>query len=276
MEHKEKKNLKKGIKIVLNVFRYFTVILVTAYLFILFLSTLDSNDFWFSMIIVSTIVAVYTLYFVIIPTIALWVYSFIISVKSISVWKDASLNNRILFFLHLFDFVLVVGVILMSARPAFHCDPFMMEKQYEKNWKEMRAIVKDTRSMLPDSSSLRLEFKEGFKSEGMQSKSDLLDATQMQEIEKRLDRVGCIGIWVRNYNDPGYAELNFRRIGMGMYSFRLYDHKLTAEECDSLNKDCQYIVCNDSTVLEYGGGAFGSQCFPNKENYIRKKHNRNK
>ncbi|MDE6402269.1 MAG: hypothetical protein K2K86_00495, partial [Muribaculaceae bacterium] len=58
-----------------------------------------------------------------------------------------------------------------------------------------------------------------------------------------------------------YSRLRFRRVGMGMYSFRLYLNHLTPEQREGLNKYGTLIVYNDSTVFEYGGGVFGPQYF---------------
>ena len=53
------------------------------------------------------------------------------------------------------------------------------------------------------------------------------------------------------------------------------DNEKKNQMSDSLNRYCELIVCNDSRVLIYGGGAFGNQFFPNKEKFFLKKHNRN-
>ncbi|MBD5387588.1 hypothetical protein HDR70_06870, partial [bacterium] len=73
-----------------------------------------------------------------------------------------------------------------------------------------------------------------------------------------------------NYSNSSYSRLLFRRIGMGMYSFRFYDHPLSLEQQDSLNLKENLIVFNDSTVFEYGSGAFGSLDFPDKEKFLEK------
>ena len=72
--------------------------------------------------------------------------------------------------------------------------------------------------------------------------------------------------------NPDYSTLRFRRIGMGMYSFRLYDQPLTPQQQDSINADDCLIVYNDSTVFEFGGGAFGIQHFVGKDEFLKDLH----
>lgn len=94
----------------------------------------------------------------------------------------------------------------------------------------------------------------------------------MKELRRLLeDFCGCIGIDVNNYPNTGYSTMFFRRVGMGMYSFRFYDHPLSPVQQDSINARENLIVFNDSTVFEYGGGAFGSLNFPDKEEFLKNK-----
>lgn len=70
-----------------------------------------------------------------------------------------------------------------------------------------------------------------------------------------------------------YGTLLFRRVGMGLYSYRLYKSPLHKTDLDNINADDRYIVYNDSTVFEYAGGVFGTQIFEGKDSYLQ---NRNK
>lgn len=265
---------KSRVSIVLLVFRYISVIIVTLYLIGLFITTLDTTDLWTGIIIVATIAISIVMPFITLPIVGFWIYSFAESLKGRKKIFSGTKNNNILLLLQIFDIILVLAVIIMYNRPAFSCNAKIMETQYEKNWKEMHKIIKETRDLLPDSSSIFLEFKEGYMSDGSRSKSDLLDAMQLKKLEEDLDNVGCVGIRVDNYGKNGYGKLLFRRKDLGLYSYRLYYETLPKEKQDSLNTDYRFIVYNDSVVFEYGGGAFGSQDFPGKKEYMEKKNKR--
>ena len=74
--------------------------------------------------------------------------------------------------------------------------------------------------MLPDITELYVEIKNG-----TVPQSDILSERDLKELKRLLeDFCGCIGIDVNNYSNSSYSRLLFRRIGMGMYSFRFYDH----------------------------------------------------
>lgn len=136
----------------------------------------------------------------------------------------------------------------------------------ENGWR-MRDIADRYRRMLPDSSQLIVEFENR-----SMPQSIVLNKQDMEKLENELEDCGCIGIEINNYSNPDYSTLRFRRIGMGMYSFRLYDHPLTPQQQDSINADDCLIVYNDSTVFEFGGGAFGIQHFVGKDEFLKDLH----
>jgi hypothetical protein len=49
---------------------------------------------------------------------------------------------------------------------------------------------------------------------------------------------------------------------MGKYFYELFDDDLTQEQIKQYNDSCTHIFYKKNIVLEYGGGAVGSQCFP--------------
>jgi hypothetical protein len=77
-------------------------------------------------------------------------------------------------------------------------------------------------------------------------------------IKQKLDNANCILI---ESGEP--AKIGFKRSGMGMYSFNVFDKPIPHESRKKYNDSCTYILANDKLVLEYGGGAIGSQCFYN-------------
>ena len=82
----------------------------------------------------------------------------------------------------------------------------------------------------------------------------------LQELKAYLDKANCISISNRDVCEIGYA-----RSGMGKYSYLIFDKPLNDEEKKQYNNGCSYIFYKDNIVLEYGGGAVGSQCFPDRE-----------
>ena len=80
----------------------------------------------------------------------------------------------------------------------------------------------------------------------------------LKVLKYKLDKANCIQI---ESGEP--TKIGFKRSGLGLYSFRVFENPMN----DSLRKfysnDCTFIIANDKLVLEFGGGAIGSQCFQN-------------
>ena len=88
-------------------------------------------------------------------------------------------------------------------------------------------------------------------------------------IRSRLKAMGCIGLEAsRNY--PEYTSIWFRRVGAGMYSYILHPQPFTDDEKEKILED--YTICpyNDHVLFEYGGPAWGSDNFPQKDKYLKK------
>lgn len=87
------------------------------------------------------------------------------------------------------------------------------------------------------------------------------DKSEIKTLKKKLDAVNCISIDNRN---P--ARIGFQRSVMSKFSYVIFDEPIT--ENDSLMKiydtKCIYIHYRDNVVLEYGSGATGSLCFPER------------
>lgn len=87
-----------------------------------------------------------------------------------------------------------------------------------------------------------------------------LKRKDLQELKKYLDKANCISI-----SNGKEFEIGFARSGMGKYSYLIFDNPLTKDEIERYNNGCEYIFYKKNIVLEYGGGAVGSQCFPDKD-----------
>lgn len=239
----------------LRVMRYVAVTVVTVWLLLLFIASSDEDDFEAAFILAAAVVA----FFFIIPIIGFWIYSF---VKSIS---RHTKTDRILLWFHIVDMLLLGGAVYMLNRPPMECDAFIMAECYNGEpvfW--MWNTTDRYRNMLPDSSRLVVEFENS-----NMPQSDILSEFEMKQLKELLDYLGCIGIDVNNYPNSEYSTIRFRRMNMGMYSYRLYNHPLSQEQQDSINEDPCLIVYNDSTVFEFSAGVLGAQTFPGKDEFLK-------
>lgn len=84
-------------------------------------------------------------------------------------------------------------------------------------------------------------------------------ASTLSMLKEKLDQADCISI-ANTYP----VILGFKRSGLGLYSFDVYDANDTAGAGKKLNDSCTHIYINNRLVLEYGGGAVGPQCFPKR------------
>lgn len=243
----------------LQFLRYAAVIVVSVCLLVLLICSIAAkDDVW----LICFIFIAFMAFYITIPIIALWIYSFVLAIMRFTK------TDKILLYFHIADILLLGIFVCVSNRPSRKCDAFVMAEYYEgENGWRMRDIADRYRRMLPDSSQLIVEFENR-----SMPQSIVLNKQDMEKLENELEDCGCIGIEINNYSNPDYSTLRFRRIGMGMYSFRLYDHPLTPQQQDSINADDCLIVYNDSTVFEFGGGAFGIQHFVGKDEFLKDLH----
>lgn len=85
--------------------------------------------------------------------------------------------------------------------------------------------------------------------------------TTLTTIKKLLEDAKCVSI-----ENGDITTVGFARSGMGKYSFKLFDKDLSNEQIKEYNDGCMYIFHEKNIVLEYGGGAVGSLCFPDSPN----------
>ncbi|MBD3905833.1 hypothetical protein NAL32_14000 [Chryseobacterium sp. Ch-15] len=79
----------------------------------------------------------------------------------------------------------------------------------------------------------------------------------VKELKVKLDKANCISV-----EDGEPIKIGFKRSGLGMYSFNIFQK--TQTDRGEYNNKCEYILVNRNLMLEYGGGAIGPQCFPDK------------
>ena len=78
----------------------------------------------------------------------------------------------------------------------------------------------------------------------------------LTQIKTLLKEANCISI-----ENGKVTTIGFARSGMGLYSYKIFETILTLKQKTEYNNGCEYIYYKDNIVLEYGGGAFGPQCF---------------
>ena len=238
--------------------RYIAVAVVTAWLLVFLIASANKDEFR----ALGYSVFLFFVFLFIIPLIGFWIYSF---VKAISRHIK---TDRVLLWFHIADLLLLGGIVYLLNRPLMKCDAFIMAECYNGEpvfW--MWNTVNHYSDMLSDSTRLVVEFDNGDIPQSM-TQSDILGEFEIKKLKELLDYLGCIGIDVNNYPDSEYSTIRFRRIGMGMYSYRLYNHPLSPEQQDNINADPCLIVYNDSTVFEFCAGVLGAQTFPGKQEFL--------
>ncbi len=214
MEEYTKKQPVSRKQVFLRFIRYVAVAVVTVWLLLLLIASTDKDDFGVAFL------AVFLFFFITIPLVGFWIYSFVKAV-----WRRTK-TDRILLWFHIVDLLLLGGVVYLLNRPTMKCDAFIMAEHYENAdgfW--MKSVTEYYRRILPDKSRLVFEI-DGFED---RNKVDHLSDRELKKLKNDLEDLGCIGIDVNNYSKPNYSTLRFRRIGMGMWLYRLYNQPLTSE-----------------------------------------------
>lgn len=207
--------------------------------------------------------------------------SIVLFIKSFSF---ANTSWKVYFIWGVIDILLVVVYNVFEA-PNNVCDPDIMAEHYEKNAVKMKELVQYTNQALDDSATIQLEFEHGDISifhvssknvswserwdKDAEGKKDsimaLVELTtdELEEIQDRLDELGCIGIITRK--DRASCVICFRRVAMGLYSYILYDEPMGEEKKEYYMEDPAHIPYSETVVFEYGGGAIGPQTFPSAQ-----------
>ena len=213
-----------------------------------------------------------------IPAFLFCVYSFGYAI----VTRFQSVNARILFTLDCL--LIVLGIVYEVWRaPELRADAFIMEKNYIAHEDEIWDAVRYTREAMNDSSVIALEFDDGKMSVpywlfcGYENAEDMLQQTGVDSLEvntigQKLASCKCIGI--RLSKNSSYAEVWFRRVGMGMYQYLLDSEGFSQEQQEDFLNDYSRVPFCDSVAFEYGSGAIGSDRFVGKEEYLQKRNKR--
>lgn len=85
------------------------------------------------------------------------------------------------------------------------------------------------------------------------------DLKELNQLKLLLLNAGCISI-----KNSTPVTIGWKRSGMGMYFYQVFDNDLSNTLIIDFNSYCTQIFYKNNIGLQYGGGAIGPQCFPNK------------
>lgn len=223
----------------------------------------------------------------------LFIPLFLISILSFvrSLWLKSK-HHHIILTLNALNLLLIISYFLI-ALPNRICDAYIMEEHYEKYKSEMESLIDFTYHSLNDNCGVVIEFDYfgidmfhilpadsdrfvNYWADAARLKDSLmqvvgLDEKEFEIIRDKLDDMGCLSIQVVKSEDSNCANIGFRRVLMGIYSYCLYRKPLTVEQKKNMSDGCMFVIYNDTVVFEYGAGVIGSWCFPGREEYIQEK-----
>ena len=190
--------------------------------------------------------------------------------------------------------LLLVAFFISPTRFGTRCSPDIMAEHYDKNKSGIQELIEYTNQSLDKGAGMHLEFEHGKISifhvtgkngliwssnwdvrseERIDSLMQVvgLNHEELYNIRRKLKKLGCISIKTSNaFAD--YNVIGFRRVGLGMYSYRIYNRPMNAKEKKEYDENPMFIPYTDRIVFEYGGGAIGSQTFGEeiKEDFMKK------
>lgn len=191
--------------------------------------------------------------------------------------------------------IILIGAYFISpTRLGTICNPDVMVEHYDKNKPGLQELIDYTSQSLDKGAQMQLEFEHGKisifhvmgKNDSIWScnwdvhSEDRIDSLmqvvglnheELKNIRRKLKKLGCISIDMENRHFD-FIDIGFRRVDLGMYSFRIYNRPLYVEEKKKYLEDPMFIPYTDKVLLMYGGGAIGPQSFGEdiKEEFMKK------
>ena len=165
-----------------------------------------------------------------------------------------------------------------------------MENCYLENRSEMRRIIKEVKTWVPDSVMAGIVFKKdgsldvfastyntinfsdydpqhGRPADGELTKPEL-SGKQLDLLFKWLKGVGCQGILLNSATVPPSTTLYFRRDTTGLFSFMLYDKPLTEKEKADIDAHPNMMALGDVAFL-YDPSNKSDKTFPKKAEFMK-------
>jgi hypothetical protein len=187
--------------------------------------------------------------------------------------------------------VLILFVMLYdmcSWLPDYHSKQELIEN-YEKHKAEIDDLKSYFRSIIPRNTKVEIEFTNNKELERFgiyrtsKDKSNINTLTTfldwhvqinsartdsiittlgwtretIKTIKQKLDNANCIQV---ESGEP--TIVGFQRSGMAMLFYNIFDTPISEKDKPKYNDSCTYIYYKPTVVLQYSGGAIGSQCFP--------------
>ena len=190
--------------------------------------------------------------------------------------------------------LLLVAFFISPTRFGTRCNPDIMAEHYDKYKSGLQELINYTNQSLDKGAQMQLEFEHGkisiFQIKGkndsiwssnwdVRSEERIdslmqvvgLNHEELDNIRRKLKKQGCISIETATTHSD-FVDIGFRRVDFGMYSYRIYNRPINAEEKKEYDEDPMFIPYTDRVVFEYGGGAIGPQTFGEeiKEDFMKK------
>jgi hypothetical protein len=151
-------------------------------------------------------------------------------------------------------------------------------ENYELKKNEIQEIKKFIDSKIPSKTYLSIEFKNNQIEILHLKKNDIYEnnwnipinskkidsilseigwtKTDLKNLKHKLHNANCISV-----SSGSPLTIGWQRSGMGKYFYKIFDQNLNDSIKALYDEGCNYDYYKDNIVLEYGGGAFGRQCF---------------
>jgi hypothetical protein len=176
--------------------------------------------------------------------------------------------------------VLLVIFLFFEYGLGLRYDKKGLIKNYESNQEEIEELRSYFQSILPVDTQVYIELKSNGDLESFRAftasvpwrhwgedlsleRTDSLlislgwTSSHLVDIQTHLSNANAISVSGKN----NIVSVGWRRSGLGKYSYLLFDSTLTDSLISDYNDGCFSIYYKDNVVLQYGGGAFGPQCF---------------
>ena len=209
--------------------------------------------------------------------------------------------QKVMFVWGVLNLLLTVIVIDANHRIARAADPDEMVAYYHRNSDELRSLADYAYHAVNPGQWMYLEFERGevsiFSVPGLHESYENINVEaccrevglsreEFDEIRRRLEMLDCISVELSRspeikpsvlsdlvaQRDTGYVDIGRVRWMMSKYDFRIYLAPMSDSVWNHLLSPscCELIPVCDSMALLYGSPAFGSTCFPNRDQYIKK------
>lgn len=181
-----------------------------------------------------------------------------------------------------FGFVIVMVIVLDGIFEGENFSKKDLIKNYENNKNQIFEVKRYFKSIVPEEVYVDIEFGKKeieifhLKKNGtydsnwnLSYQSQKIDSLlqksewskeQMNILKEKLSKANCISIESGN---P--VTIGWQRSVMGKYFYKVFDYNLDESQRGEYDDNCNFIFYQENIVLEYGGGAIGSQCFLQKE-----------